>query len=987
MVPEQANVACVSDLQGLVFNPKGDRDQTDVHDGSGWVSPYWAIQTNESLADASVGWNKKTIYGNIDPTTGVFTEIKWAEFALSNQYRKNSPVNREFSAERMFRKMHNQPIPSFKWDLINLTDFYSLSSSVESSKKPGVLTYSKPVYYFDVNNGKYYEIISITNKGNNIERVRQEVTEKGVRRGEFIKDSIFAQSIYDLDQLFGGAFCKEKDLKTGFLVDSDANNYIVNNIICETNLKDFMIRIVANKSAIKVGQKNLNSDSVFSSDNNDDLQTFKISTKYGGVIMDADHEIEDSEVREMGQLVSALMQEGNSANEAKAIYEEIGEVVYENVKKYINASEDVDKTDLYNKLGDALLRAFATQDRDVIGLAQAFISKFEQGNQKYQIPFSSATIAPAFMSAVSSVLTKQGIRRTFPGVGAIQVPGRGVMMTYKIGNLNYDFEGAVKFASKQGVALDQAKRNPFNEINREDVKIIFAKYPELSTIGNIDEYIAYVRSIFPESKISDIYWHGSNSDFSKGFESAEKSQGSGSPHMAGEMYFNKQNWTSLQYINNINRQFGPDVNGFNHWNKLWWELKEIMSNGRRENNKWKDLVIGSENIRQSIPNKKGIFNRDQGGENGKWLKERKADYGYENKTDEEFFREVFNLNFGKDTFNTWVKKNEEIFKSINIAETKGIYPVILNVQNPIEESKQNTYYEPERGLITKAKNEGFDAIISDKSDNEFNSDVAVIINPAENVHFLGTPQDIERFKNWKLTFGITSINPFIEQIDPENIDFEDTLIIDGQLIKVADIKTYDYYRNIYKQPILRHNFQPRDLLAPVPKFSVNGKTYSIYDLDAIRKCNYIGSILSKKVKTSDEDIFNFAQVFDNPESFIEIAKNKKELEKLLPIYQKEADNIIKQLSIIQKVGTGTIPMQKCFGLEGEEVQIDQVFENPGQIVMGKAYADKLGISKYYNIADIKAKGPRFFENELRSNLSLPTKISKQKYEKNVKYFS
>ena len=39
-VPEIANVACVSDLQGLVFNPKGDRDQTDVHDGSGWVSPY-----------------------------------------------------------------------------------------------------------------------------------------------------------------------------------------------------------------------------------------------------------------------------------------------------------------------------------------------------------------------------------------------------------------------------------------------------------------------------------------------------------------------------------------------------------------------------------------------------------------------------------------------------------------------------------------------------------------------------------------------------------------------------------------------------------------------------------------------------------------------------------------------------------------------------------------------------------------------------------
>lgn len=684
-VPEIANVACVSDLQGLVFNPKGDRDQTDVHDGSGWVSPYWAIQTNESLGDASVGWNKKTIYGHIDNATGVFTEIKWAEFALSNQYRKNSPFNNEFSAERMFEKMHNKPIPDFIFNNIDLQDFYSITSSINSDKKPGILTHQKPVYYFDVNNGNYYEIVSISNEGKDVTVTKYKVDEKGIRIGESItnEEPIVINNLYDLDQLFGGAFCKERDSKSGYLVDSDANNYIVNNIICENDLKDYMVHIVANKSAIKVGQKNLNSDTIFADGNKDALQTFEISTKYGGVIMDADHEIEDSEVREMGQLVSALMQEGNSAAEAKEIYTEIGEVVYENVKTYIDASENIDKTDLYNRLGDALIKAFATQDRDVIGLAQAFISKFEQGDQKYQIPFSSATIAPAFMSAISSVLTKQGIRRTFPGVGAVQVPGRGVMMTYKLGSLNYDIEGATKLAAKQGVTLEQAR--------------------------------------------------------------------------------------SLE-------------------------------------------------------------------------------------------------------------------------------------------------------------------------------------------------------------------SPFIEQINPDEIDFEDTLIIDGQLVKITDIKSYDYYRNIYKQPVLRHNFQPRDLLAPVPKFSVNGKIYSIYDLDAVRKCNYIGSILSKKVKTSDEDIANFAQIFDNPEEFVSISKNKKELESLLQIYQKEADIVIKTISAIAKIGTGKLPMQKAFDLEGEEVIVDKVFAAPGQIIMGKAYADKLGISKFDNIADIKARGSRFFESQLRSALTMPPESMKNKYD-------
>ena len=39
--------------------------------------------------------------------------------------------------------------------------------------------------------------------------------------------------------------------------------------------------------------------------------------------------------------------------------------------------------------------------------------------------------------------------------------------------------------------------------------------------------------------------------------------------------------------------------------------------------------------------------------------------------------------------------------------------------------------------------------MSNKSKNEFGSDVAVIFNPNENVHFLGTKSDIKDFKTWK----------------------------------------------------------------------------------------------------------------------------------------------------------------------------------------------------------------------------------------------
>jgi hypothetical protein len=142
-----------------------------------------------------------------------------------------------------------------------------------------------------------------------------------------------------------------------------------------------------------------------------------------------------------------------------------------------------------------------------------------------------------------------------------------------------------------------------------------------------------------------------------------------------------------------------------------------------------------------------VFNRDKEGTNGKWLKERKADYGYQNESDAKFFKDVFGIEYGVDTFNTWTKRNAEIFKSLE-RTGKGIYPAIINAQNPIEESGQNTYYEPERGLFTRVKENGNDSILGSNTDNEFNSDVAVVFNAQQNVHFLGTNEDVKSFEKW-----------------------------------------------------------------------------------------------------------------------------------------------------------------------------------------------------------------------------------------------
>jgi hypothetical protein len=71
------------------------------------------------------------------------------------------------------------------------------------------------------------------------------------------------ESIYDLDQIFGGARVMSVNPKTKQLEYSDANIEVVAKIICNENLKDKFTGYVINKSACKVGARNINTTSIF----------------------------------------------------------------------------------------------------------------------------------------------------------------------------------------------------------------------------------------------------------------------------------------------------------------------------------------------------------------------------------------------------------------------------------------------------------------------------------------------------------------------------------------------------------------------------------------------------------------------------------------------------------------------------------------------------------------------------------------------------
>ena len=444
-VSDEINVAVMQDIPAFVWNMIGGLknksvdDDLDSMDGSGLQSIYEAILEQESLKDAAAGLDEKTILGWNDKFFGRQVLLKWAVYALTNERRRlgrNSEANIETLFERMHSKRFNKTL-----------DMYSLwKKHVDSD-----------IYFKDFDSRKTYKILDVnvatTKDGQNVQvRTAIEVDSYGkqidgtpivylTNRNKIVSEVENASdftytTLYDLDQFFGGAY--EMSLVDGNLKYTEKGNHIVADIICDEDLKDNFIAYVVNKSAVKVGVENLNDKSAWY--NNTPLDTMRMSTKYGGLQMNAEHELEDSEVSEMTQMISALTEKGFSWELVKQIYSDIGDVVLESLKTFKanikNYGDDPNK--LKVMLGKALIEAYARGDRDTLGLAQSFLGKAErmlrENDANFKFPFSGATIHGSFIATVSSLLTKKGIRRKYSGIAAVLTPSYNIIQVYGNGS-------------------------------------------------------------------------------------------------------------------------------------------------------------------------------------------------------------------------------------------------------------------------------------------------------------------------------------------------------------------------------------------------------------------------------------------------------------------------------------------------------------------------------------------------------------------------
>lgn len=106
-VTEMIDIAIIKDEQGKIYTPNGVSTNIDSQDGSGHCTALQSMLENNSLVDAYVGANKKTIVHDIDPETGVPVLLKWAVYSLTNDVRRMG-FNSKSSVEELVKKMYGK---------------------------------------------------------------------------------------------------------------------------------------------------------------------------------------------------------------------------------------------------------------------------------------------------------------------------------------------------------------------------------------------------------------------------------------------------------------------------------------------------------------------------------------------------------------------------------------------------------------------------------------------------------------------------------------------------------------------------------------------------------------------------------------------------------------------------------------------------------------------------------------------------------------
>lgn len=530
-VPSKIKVAVIRDIKAKIFNFRGDKDSEDAHDGSAWINPFISILENLSLQDQEVGVDKKPIWHHYDDKLMTATLLKFATFTMTNE-RMLSSLNSDLSLYNLFKQMTNQQwFEDGVWknsrgveiDLTRGKGFGRKNINFISD-----ILQDAPLFYDS--NGEHYQILNLQKDdfGNYYtEETQVNILGNPINSNNHIKVYHFfdansnhirvqeemlpttdvsqyhsINSLFELHSALGGIFSESlnEDHK---LVYSEASNYAVvnymNNISTKIGkdssdlsqntyyqpLKEMMISYAANNSAVKNGASNINQNDAWYGDKK--LSYMELDSDGLGIQMDADHEIDEAEMTEFSQVVSALEAGGRLHNSAKQVYKALGKIalvasqievdaVINYIKKSKESNRDEILTDLYDIVGRTIINNFK-KDPEKAELATEIIQKISEEfnlnsnhiKDEFLIPFSDPNIYDHILPTFVATINNKSIKRKYPGSGCVMVPGFRIVQNFKIGGRNYQFNDLLVRAREENQRRIDEGEEPLVNYNNSNL--------------------------------------------------------------------------------------------------------------------------------------------------------------------------------------------------------------------------------------------------------------------------------------------------------------------------------------------------------------------------------------------------------------------------------------------------------------------------------------------------------------------------------------
>jgi len=444
--PNNVNLAVIEDLTAQMYNIAGQtKNNQEVHDGSSTINYVYSKLVENSYPGKSYKGTKKQFGTFITDYSCVVK--KDAETVVTNDIIRNSN-----HSEISYKNKQYQMFSAFNLDGLRTTPL-------------------TPDNLFVMDSGINKQITSYLIKDNKIYIIyNNDLLNKVVKP---------ANTLYEVWEALGGEY--SMDVNGEF---NEGSNEELFNIVVNNDLKEQMIHIISNKSSIKAGGTNINSNDLWKS--KDKLMFTTYENRHMGPQLDAGHEADASEIKEVTQVVSALAQNGNTAHLAQEVYENLASTIKKAAapyKKYLGNKTD----DLYNYMARKFIDKMSKSDN--VSLAKNILESLPKD---LQVPFSNQNFFQAFVKDVISRMNDEFITRYYRGIGAVLNPSHGIIKLFEDSNGNVIKQEDLAKAAFADYQLNTIMYQP-NSSNEEIIKQYLEKtYPskpvDVSEIQPGDSY-------------------------------------------------------------------------------------------------------------------------------------------------------------------------------------------------------------------------------------------------------------------------------------------------------------------------------------------------------------------------------------------------------------------------------------------------------------------------------------------------------------------